>query len=598
MSKKLLSIALVFAILFTGFTLLPNESTALVPGNDDYHYNYPHSICTDGDYIYITDSSNNRIVKRVAHNGTFVDEVGSAGSGDTQFNNPLGISYYEGQLYVADNGNHRIILLDADDLSYVNKINLQDTVSLYYPTDVVAYNNCLYITNDMTGYECLKINTTNFAQINSGVYSFVGAPGMGSPDSITIDDSTGKIYIADNNRIYIRWASNMTQIMSKLAFNSAVGMAIDGDYIYIANSATSQIRKCYKENLTLIASYSMFDSLNLDGTTDVMIYNGTMFVVDSNDHEYNNRRMVDNPFGPLAYTEVNIDDLEINNGSEINGVARLIFNKDWVSCTITSDADFIEGHSFVGFNTTTYGFYGVPDVPGVYYVHVLATRDEEGPVYCNFTLTVLDISLYWVDNSPLESVYELSSYAYTFATNQENTTFTLYTDAEWLELDNDTGLLSGVASEGVYNISIMAIFPIPFTFINIYHNYTLTVFTPFSWVNHSPGDYLYVDQSYSYQFTTNKDGPTYTMSGNATWLSINSTTGVLIGVANETGSFAVNITATWNGYVLYHNYTILVEERMSMGERIEQLLWSLFFILVAIMFLIFLLWIDKSRRKM
>ena len=88
-------------------------------GSGDGQFYSPFSLCSDGQYIYVSDTHNHRIQKFTLA-GQFVAKIGSQGNGDDQFDQPFGIRYHNGYLYIADTNNARVKIHNASDLSYVN----------------------------------------------------------------------------------------------------------------------------------------------------------------------------------------------------------------------------------------------------------------------------------------------------------------------------------------------------------------------------------------------------------------------------------------------------------------------------------------------
>jgi len=89
-------------------------------GNDGF--NSPSGISADDTYVYVADTGNSRIVKRLKSDLSYVAKIGSAGSGNDQFSVPRGITVDDTHVYVADTGNSRIMKRLKSDLSYVAKI--------------------------------------------------------------------------------------------------------------------------------------------------------------------------------------------------------------------------------------------------------------------------------------------------------------------------------------------------------------------------------------------------------------------------------------------------------------------------------------------
>ena len=92
-----------------------------------YEFYNPKGIIAVGDYLYIADSGNNRIVKMSADFKEWTT-FGDYGSGDYQFNNPTDIYYSEGYFYITDSGNNRVIKTDIKTTSVnFKKKNFSDS---------------------------------------------------------------------------------------------------------------------------------------------------------------------------------------------------------------------------------------------------------------------------------------------------------------------------------------------------------------------------------------------------------------------------------------------------------------------------------------
>jgi len=96
-------------------------------GGDYDKFNAPTDITYDGTYLYISDTGNNRIVKRLASDLSYYYRLGSVGSGNDNFDAPCGLTNDGIYLYVVDSNNHRIVKRMLSDLSYVSEIGTEGT---------------------------------------------------------------------------------------------------------------------------------------------------------------------------------------------------------------------------------------------------------------------------------------------------------------------------------------------------------------------------------------------------------------------------------------------------------------------------------------
>lgn len=133
------------------------------------------------------------------------------------------------------------------------------------------------------------------------------------------------------------------------------------------------------------------------------------------------------------------------------------------SFSLTSNANWL---SIGSSNGTIYG----KALPGIFYINVTASYLTK-EIYYNYTLTITDIILYWINYEPNEYGDNNTTYNYTFTVNLTNVTFSLSTNATWLFLGATNGTLYGIAINGTYYVNVTATFEDEV----IYYNYTLTI---------------------------------------------------------------------------------------------------------------------------
>lgn len=85
-------------------------------------------VCFDstGIYLYVADSGNNRIVKLLVSDLSYVSQVGTIGSGNDEFDFPIGIHSRENDLWVCDVNNSRVVRRNATDLSFISEYTSVD----------------------------------------------------------------------------------------------------------------------------------------------------------------------------------------------------------------------------------------------------------------------------------------------------------------------------------------------------------------------------------------------------------------------------------------------------------------------------------------
>jgi PKD repeat protein len=152
-------------------------------GSGDNQFNNPRGITTDGTYLYVADSSNHRIVKRLCTDLSYVSKIGSSGSGDDQFNNPRGITTDGTYLYVADSYNHRIVKRN-DDLSYYTPPVVDWTYTI---PDIYSVRQVLKGIE----YEALEKLREDYITVYTLSASFTGTPLSGStPITVQFTDAS------------------------------------------------------------------------------------------------------------------------------------------------------------------------------------------------------------------------------------------------------------------------------------------------------------------------------------------------------------------------------------------------------------------------
>ncbi len=104
--------------------------------------NFPEDMCMDGDFLYVADTGNSRILK-MDLSGNIVSEITSGKDDSDPLNGPMGLCITsEGHLYVADSGNGRILEYDEKG-EYIRSIGRPVTALIsdsqeYKPTKVVV----------------------------------------------------------------------------------------------------------------------------------------------------------------------------------------------------------------------------------------------------------------------------------------------------------------------------------------------------------------------------------------------------------------------------------------------------------------------------
>ena len=210
----------------------------------------PMGIAADGTHLFIAESDGHRIQKRFKSNLSYVDRIGSSGAGDDQFSHPQGMCVDETYIYVADAGNNRIVKRKKSDLSYVAKIG-----SLGSGND--QFDSCGAICCNDTYIYVVDVYNHRIHQRLKSDLSFVrivGTEGQGNdqfyyPLGIGCDDLY--VFVGDglNHRVHVRLSANLAYVLifgssgsGDANFNRPMGIAPDGDNIIIADRFNDRIK--------------------------------------------------------------------------------------------------------------------------------------------------------------------------------------------------------------------------------------------------------------------------------------------------------------------------------------------------------------------
>lgn len=248
----------------------------------------PSDVAALASYVYIADTSNDRIRKVDTATGIITTVAGTTGgfSGDggpatsAQISEPGGLAVDgAGNVYIADTYNHRIrkvvaatglifTVAGSGTSGYGGDGGTATGAQLYYPTDVAVDGaGNLYIA-DSDNNRIRKVTAATgviTTLAGSGVYGFSGdgaaafAAQMRNPRAVAVD-SAGNVYIADENNDRVRKVAAGTGVITTVAGGGSsygeggtataarldnprgVGVDAAGNF-YIADTYNYRIRK-------------------------------------------------------------------------------------------------------------------------------------------------------------------------------------------------------------------------------------------------------------------------------------------------------------------------------------------------------------------
>ena len=207
----------------------------------------PGGVCTDGTYIYVSDTLNHRIFKLDYIDWTYDSKIGSLGTGDDQFSSPMGMCTNGTHLFIADTGNNRIQKRLCSDLSYVAKIGTKGSGNdqFYFPYDI-AMNTTHVFVADTYNHRIHKRDhaLTYVSKIGS---SGTGNDQFDTPCGIDVNVAEDFLFVADtrNYRVQKRTTADALVYSTKVGsqgygastFCGPTGVSVDAAdaYVYVTD---------------------------------------------------------------------------------------------------------------------------------------------------------------------------------------------------------------------------------------------------------------------------------------------------------------------------------------------------------------------------
>ena len=163
-------------------------------GNGPLQFDYPLGIAVHSSgRVFVADSSNHRI-QVLHHDLTYSHMFGSKGSAPGQFSNPYGVACdNSGVVYVTDCNNHRVQLFSTDG-QFISSFGSEGS---YYPHGIcIDSTNTVYITDEN---HRVSVYTSSGQFIKCFGTKGSGEGELDYPEGVTIDNTTGALYVCDYN---------------------------------------------------------------------------------------------------------------------------------------------------------------------------------------------------------------------------------------------------------------------------------------------------------------------------------------------------------------------------------------------------------------
>ena len=270
-------------------------------GNDQL--NTPTGVFVDDNYIYIADTANNRIMIRNKDlNMTYYNKVSSSGAAGTtnNLNYNYGVTVDDNYIYITDYYNHRLKKYNKSDYSLVSIYSGLSitTESITAPVGIVSDNNYIYYL-DMGLHRLIKRRISDMAVVGyfGGPYTGSTSTTLYNPYYLAIDDNY--LYVADQsngavkkyNKSDLSWV--YTYAPGTSIIRTTTGVAVDGNYLYLTTAYTG-LHKLFKINIITtpwvidanIGGAAASDNNSFSSPYGVAVYGDYVYVAD-----YTNNRI-------------------------------------------------------------------------------------------------------------------------------------------------------------------------------------------------------------------------------------------------------------------------------------------------------------------
>jgi len=262
-------------------------------GDDDEEFNTPRGAATDGRFVWVCDSGNNRIKKLKLNGLAFVAHYGDinvstglpiSGTGSTGFSSPRDIVYHpdSGLLFISDTGNNRIKLHRARDLAYVNQIT-----GLSAPTGLSANRQYLWCA-DSGNRRIIRIKLSDLSIEQATGSAGTGNQQLGSDmQQIAYDVHERVLYISDvGNFRVLKWDSHgiMAYRDKITGLSTPYGVAIKDHVLYVGETSSIKVYAAATLALQTTAGSNGTGNENIAGPGYIKTYGEMLLFTDPTNH--------------------------------------------------------------------------------------------------------------------------------------------------------------------------------------------------------------------------------------------------------------------------------------------------------------------------
>lgn len=204
----------------------------------------PRGLATDGEHLFVADSSHHAIRKLRLSDGQPVDRVGVQGGGRGEFSHPEGLALGAGRLFVADKDNNRIVALKPETLVWLFDMGSfgHGREELMYPTSLTVLGGEVFVA-DHYNHRLQVFAAHDGAWLRSirGFGKWAGPGRLAFPYGLGAD-AKGRLLVTETKRVIVLTPQG-EQVQSLPLPECGALSGIDGgpSHVYVADSSNEQV---------------------------------------------------------------------------------------------------------------------------------------------------------------------------------------------------------------------------------------------------------------------------------------------------------------------------------------------------------------------
>lgn len=293
-------------------------------GTGNLQFSSPRGLTTDGEFLWICDTGNDRIKKLRLEGLAFVAHYGEvdssnlpiAGTGNDSFDAPIDIWYNDGHVFISDTGNNRIKIHRAYDFKFIKSFG-----DLSGPRGITGTKKYLWVA-DYGNSRIVKYDLIDLSVNEDRGSSGSGNQQLSQPNQIAYDKHEKVIYIADNgNNRLLKWDAHGLVYRDKVTIASLAGVAYKDHYLYVGALTAIKVHDSATLTQQATAGTSGTGNSNIASAGFVATHEDKIIFSDIDNHRimvwynYDARRALDSYDSPVI-----VGDFFINPNIPIGGM--------------------------------------------------------------------------------------------------------------------------------------------------------------------------------------------------------------------------------------------------------------------------------------